>query len=164
MTGSVFGHPAGGGAAGAGAAGTRHQSLLDAAGGAGADNPGDPLNLMLRSFVPHVAIHASGDVDALVGEKGFAGGLWELLRPFGERVQGKVMIRDSNGGARAWEDFAVRFVRFGEGVEEPEGVAGGAGNGQVVGKEGMGTGTGNRGQIARVETVVERHLRFAEEA
>jgi hypothetical protein len=160
MTGSVFGHPAAGGAAGAGAAGTRHQSLLDAAGGGGADNPGDPLNLMLRSFVPHVAIHASGDVDALVGEKGFAGGLWELLRPFGERVQGKVMIRDSNGGARAWEDFAVRFVRFGEGVEEPDPVAGG----DKVNGTGVEGAAGKVDLIAQVETVVERHLSFAEEA
>ncbi|KAK4158273.1 hypothetical protein C8A00DRAFT_10922 [Chaetomidium leptoderma] len=158
MTGSVFGNPASAG----GASGLlKQQSLLDTD---AADNPGDPLHLMLRSFVPHVAIHGSADVDGLVKEKGFLGGLWELLRPFGERVQGKVTIRDSNGAARAWEDFAVRFVRFGEGVEEPVGVAAAAGaNGQPP-SEKEGAGSRRPDLIAQVETVVERHLGFAEEA
>ncbi|KAL2137241.1 hypothetical protein VTI74DRAFT_6452 [Chaetomium olivicolor] len=144
MSGSVFG-------AGIGNPAMKQQSLLDTA---AADTPGDPLNLLLRSFVPHVAIHASSDADRLVKDKGFSGGLWELLRPFGERVQGRVTIRDSNGAAKGWEDFAVRFIRFGEGIEEPEGV-----NGQGGRKTG-----GRADQIAQVEAVVERHLRFAEEA
>lgn len=135
MAGSVF----------AGTGGVK-QSLLDTD---AADTPGDPLNLLLRAFVPHVGIHASADVDALVADKGFRGGLWEVLRPFGERVMGKVTVRDSNGGAKTWEDFAVRFVRFGVGVEEPN-----AGSG----------GDGEAGEVGRVEGVVERHLRFAEEA
>ncbi|KAK3307624.1 ER-golgi trafficking TRAPP I complex 85 kDa subunit-domain-containing protein [Chaetomium strumarium] len=153
MTGSVFG------SIGGATAGSKQQSqsLLDAAAGG---NPGDPLHLMLRSFVPHIAIHASEDADSLVKEKGFEGGLWELLRPFGERVQGKVTIRDSNGAARTWEDFAVRFVRFGQGVEEPEPLVGvGSANGQTA------SGVAEKPDtLAEVETVVERHLRFAEEA
>ncbi|EAQ87187.1 hypothetical protein CHGG_03806 [Chaetomium globosum CBS 148.51] len=159
----------------------KHLSLLDTG---AADDPNDPLHLMLRSLVPHVAIHASEDVNGLVKEKGFLGGLWELLRPFGERVHGRVMVRDSNGAAKAWEDFAVRFVRFGEGVEEPDGggvvglngqvVGAGAGAGAGVGRgvagvagggAGGGVGGGGRREVlAQVETVVERHLRFAEEA
>lgn len=160
LAGSIFG--------GGGGASLRQQSLLDTA---AADNPGDPLNLILKSFVPHVAIHASEDADGLVREKGFAGGLWELLRPFGERVQGKVTIRDSNGAARAWEDFAVRFTRFGRDVEEPEpvaGVGGGAGvRSPTPGSRGVGAADGQASSgdlIAQVETVVERHLRYAEEA
>jgi hypothetical protein len=166
--GSVFGGSGSGGVGGGGGLlGSKQPSLslldIAAATGAAAADPGHPLSLLLRSFVPHIAIHASEDVDRLVGEKGFAGGLWELLRPFGERVQGRVTIRDSNGGARAWEDFAVRFVRFGEGLEEPEALGGSVVlNGQAGGK---GAGTGKRPDpIAQVETVVERHLRFAEEA
>ncbi|GAB1316738.1 hypothetical protein MFIFM68171_06948 [Madurella fahalii] len=145
----------------------KQQSLLDTG---AADNPGDPLNLILKSFVPHVAIHASEDADGLVREKGFAGGLWELLRPFGERVQGKVTIRDSNGGARAWEDFALRFTRFGGDVEEPEPVAGVGGSGvrgPTPGNGGVGVAheqVGRGNLIAQVERVVERHLRYAEEA
>ncbi|KAL2190512.1 hypothetical protein L209DRAFT_750620 [Thermothelomyces heterothallicus CBS 203.75] len=170
MTGSVFGNPL----SRQQQQQQQQQSLLDvtAGTGAGADDgsPTDPLRLLLRSFVPHIAIHASEDVDDLVRDKGFrgtrGGGLWELLRPFGERVQGKVMIRDSSGAARAWEDFAVRFVRFGEGVEEPEGAvsAGGAGsNGKEVGGASR-DGKGREEVIAQVEAVVERHLRFAEVA
>ncbi|KAK3353664.1 ER-golgi trafficking TRAPP I complex 85 kDa subunit-domain-containing protein [Lasiosphaeria hispida] len=154
MSGSVFG---GGGF---------KQSLLDTG---AAESPGDPLNLILKSFVPHIAIHGSQDVNDLVAEKGFTGGLWELLRPFGERVQGKVAIRDSNGGSRTWEDFSVRFTRFGEGIEDPEPVAGGmrsppltALNGQ---SGGIPKGPGGRPNlIAQVERVVDRHLSYAEDA
>ncbi len=155
MTGSVFGGLP---------AALKTQSLLD---NPAADNPNDPLGLMLRSFVPHVAIHTSGDVDELVADKGFAaaagdgrgGGLWELLRPFGEHVQGKVVVRDSNGAGKAWEDFALRFVRFGEGIEEPEAVSGAGLNGQG----GAAKGGKKEDAIGLVEKVVERHLKFAEE-
>lgn len=41
--------------------------------------------------------------------KGFPAGLCELLRPFGERIQGNVIIRDGVGGSRAWGDFGVKF-------------------------------------------------------
>jgi hypothetical protein len=145
------------------------QSLLDTN---AADNPGDPLNLILKSFVPHVAIYSSQDVDELVKEKGLDGGLWELLRPFGERVQGKVVVRDSNGGSRSWEDFAVRFTRFGEGVETPDPMTASVanlksptfqeGNGQDAG--GPNSPRLRDAQIAQVETVVSRHLSFAEHA
>ncbi|OAA68342.1 fungal transcriptional regulatory protein [Niveomyces insectorum RCEF 264] len=89
-----------------------------------ADQPGDPLHLLLNAFVPHVAVYSSRDTDELVREKGFAHGLWELLRPFGERVHGRVQVRDSNGAARARDDFAVRFVPFGAHIEVPEPVQG----------------------------------------
>ncbi|KAK3391116.1 ER-golgi trafficking TRAPP I complex 85 kDa subunit-domain-containing protein [Podospora didyma] len=158
LSGSVFG---GGGF---------KQSLLDT--GAG-DNPGDPLNLILKSFVPHIAIHGSKDVDDLVSEKGFTGGLWELLRPFGERIQGKVTIRDSNGGSRSWEDFSVRFTRFGDGVEAPDPMAGAmksppttvsaAVNGQPTGAK-FPLSMTRASLIAQVETVVDRHLGYAEDA
>lgn len=119
--------------------------------------PGDPLNLMLKAFVPHVAIYASPETDGLVKEKGFARGLWELLRPFGERVSGKVTIRDSNNMSRSWEDFSVRFTKFGDNVEPPDGLLRAA-NGQQPGQ----TASGRR--IADVEAVVGRHLDYAEKS
>lgn len=145
MTGSVF----------AGTAGFK-ASLLDTA---AADSPGDPLNLVLKSFVPHVAIHASEDVDDLVNAKGFEKGLWELLRPFGERVMGKVNVRDSNGVSRAWEDFSLRFTKFGEhsNLQIPDALAG------LNGSEKQ-SGRAKESLTTDVEKVVERHLSFAEEA
>lgn len=66
--------------------------------------------LIIRAFSPIIAIYASEDTDELVRNKGFKGGFWELVRPFGETVQGKVVIRDSVGSSRGWEDYGVRFV------------------------------------------------------
>ncbi|KAB5572371.1 ER-golgi trafficking TRAPP I complex 85 kDa subunit-domain-containing protein [Coniochaeta sp. 2T2.1] len=146
MTGSVFGNTG------------FKQSLLDTA---AAENPGDPLNLVLKSFVPHVAVHGSKDVEELVREKGFQGGLWELLRPFGERVQGRVTVRDSVGGSKSWDDFSVRFVRFGEGVEEPEPL--GAAGPKSPPKTANGAPQRSN-RIAQVEAVVDRHLSYAEDA
>lgn len=102
-----------------GAAYTR--SLLDLP---AAENPGDPLNLVLKAFVPHVAVYSSRDTDELAREKGFPNGLWELLRPFGERVAGRVQVRDSNGAPRPWDDFSVRFTKFGDDLETPESAQG----------------------------------------
>ncbi|KAK3319244.1 ER-golgi trafficking TRAPP I complex 85 kDa subunit-domain-containing protein [Apodospora peruviana] len=156
LSGSVFG--------GGGGNTAFKQSLLDTPGAA--DNPGDPLNLVLRSFVPHIAIHGSQDVDELVREKGFSNGLWELLRPFGERIQGKVTIRDSNGLSRSWEDFAVRFTRFGDGVETPDPAVGGGGRPPTTTAANGGQSQSNSRMnlIAQVERVVDRHLSYAEDA
>ncbi|OIW32159.1 hypothetical protein CONLIGDRAFT_641906 [Coniochaeta ligniaria NRRL 30616] len=149
MTGSVFGN-----------AGFK-QSLLDTA---AADNPGDPLNLVLKSFVPHVAVYGSEDVDELVRGKGFEGGLWQLLRPFGERVQGRVNVRDSVGGSRSWDDFSVRFTRFGEGVEEPEPLGAGPGLRSPPPGTAANGAPRNSDRVAQVEAVVDRHLNYAEDA
>ncbi|KAK4459235.1 ER-golgi trafficking TRAPP I complex 85 kDa subunit-domain-containing protein [Cladorrhinum samala] len=148
LTGSIF----------AGTAGFR-ASLLDT--GAG-ENPGDPLNLILKSFVPHVAIHASQDVDELVNLKGFQKGLWELLRPFGERVTGKVNVRDSNGVSKSWEDFSVRFSKFGD--RSNISIDTGLGVTSPILDKGEAAGSMDEFRVRQVEQVVERHLSFAEEA
>ena len=153
LTGSVFG------------SGGFKQSLLDTG---AADKPGDPLNLILGSFVPHIAVYGSQDVDELVREKGFQGGLWELLRPFGERIPGKVTIRDSNGGARSWDDFSIRFAQFGTGIEDTGATAGALKN-ATSSANGLGndrSAASNKGadEIALVEKVVDRHLSYAEDA
>ncbi|CAG8949319.1 hypothetical protein HYFRA_00004945 [Hymenoscyphus fraxineus] len=152
MTGSVFGGTPGEG-----------QQM------APADQPGDPRNLILQAFVPHIAVHTSIDTHELVRDKGIEGGLWELLRPFGERVQGKVNVRDSIGAGKTWDDFSVRFVQLGDGLEPPElprksedGV-GLTGNGEKP--DGRSTSQRSRtgGNIPQIESLVDRHLTHAED-
>jgi trafficking protein particle complex subunit 8 len=146
-----------------------NRSLLDGA----ADSPGDPLNLILKAYVPHVAIYASADIDALARDKGSQDGLWELLRPFGERIQGKVNIRDSNGASRTWDDFSVRFVKFGTNIEHPEPTTSGLKpSSQGASTNGIGGGIESalrrvshaKSVLADVEAVVERHLGYQEES
>lgn len=43
-------------------------------------------------------------------QKGLKKGFTELIRPFGNKVSGKVVVRDSAGASRAWEDFGVHFA------------------------------------------------------
>ncbi|KOS20657.1 Transport protein particle subunit [Escovopsis weberi] len=140
------------------------RGLSDSAG----DDPGEPLNLILKSFVPHVAVYASPDTEVLVRGKGFQQGLWELLRPFGENIQGKVTIRDSYGVSRPVDDFSIRFTRLGEPVELPDpGLVAGFLQNRVP-RSPNGTAQdktpGDRGTLADVEAVVERHLSYAEGA
>ncbi|KAJ5042352.1 uncharacterized protein L3040_004903 [Drepanopeziza brunnea f. sp. 'multigermtubi'] len=138
---------------------------------ASADLPEDPRNLILQAFVPHIAVHTSTDTQELVKDKGFDGGLWELLRPFGERVQGKVTVRDSIGAGKAFEDFAVRFVQLGDGQEIPE-IPGSRKSGEEkipttnsapisgpIAAQRARTG----GDIAPIEALVDRHLTHAED-
>lgn len=97
----------------------RSQSQGRFSDGSPAQSPARPLNarpgtypqLITRSFAPRVAVFASPDTEELVRGKGFKKGLCGLLRPFGENVPGKVVIRDSVGGSKAWDGFGIRFVR-----------------------------------------------------
>ena len=66
--------------------------------------------IIVRSFAPRVAVFASPDTEDFIREKGFRGGLYSLLRPYGERLHGKVVIRDSVGVSRGWDDFGIRFI------------------------------------------------------
>lgn len=75
-----------------------------------ADGSEDVRSLIIRAFSPTVSVYASEDADLLVRNKGFKGGFWDLIRPFGETIPGKVVIRDSVGSSRTWEDYGVRFV------------------------------------------------------
>jgi len=129
----------------------------------------DPRNLILKAFVPHIAVHGSSDTHELVKDKGFNGGLWELLRPFGERIQGKVTVRDSIGAGKTWDDFAVRFVQLGDGLEAPElprrSVEGKGAqlNGNPVPDSIAAKRLRTGGDISHIETLVDRHLSHAEE-
>ncbi|KAL8673895.1 MAG: hypothetical protein Q9168_001715 [Polycauliona sp. 1 TL-2023] len=79
-----------------------------------------PRQTILASFAPRVACFASEDTDDVAKEKGYPGGFHSLLRPFAEHVPGKVVIRDSIGASKAWDDFGIRLIQY---KEEPRAVA-----------------------------------------
>ncbi|KAL1961127.1 hypothetical protein VTO42DRAFT_3072 [Malbranchea cinnamomea] len=87
--------------------------------GSQGDGSDDIRSIIIRAFSPVVAVCASPDTDALVQQKGFKGGFHELIRPFGENVPGKVLIRDGVGSSRSWDDFGVRFTPLGAGSGRP---------------------------------------------
>lgn len=129
----------------------------------------DPRHFILQAFVPHIAVYTSQDTEDLANDKGFPNGLWQLLRPFGEHVQGKVTVRDSVGLSRVCDDFAVRFVELGDNLENPSRPSNPARNveGQLPTSNGPTTqrfaGTsGTGGDIDMVENVVNKHLSYAE--
>lgn len=59
-----------------------------------------------------IAIYAAPETDELARRKGFRHGLRQLVQPFGEKLDNKVVIHDSAGSSRAWNDFGVRFVNL----------------------------------------------------
>ncbi|KAL8873888.1 MAG: hypothetical protein Q9174_000717 [Haloplaca sp. 1 TL-2023] len=67
---------------------------------------------ILESFAPRIALFASEDTDTIAKEKGFVKGFYSLLRPFAEYIPGKVVIRDSVGASKAWEDFSIRLIKY----------------------------------------------------
>lgn len=74
------------------------------------DNNEAHRHIIVRSFAPRVAVFASSDTEEFVRQKGFKDGLYSLLRPYGELLHGNVIIRDSVGGSRGWDDFGIRFI------------------------------------------------------
>ncbi|KAI5457196.1 ER-golgi trafficking TRAPP I complex 85 kDa subunit-domain-containing protein [Mariannaea sp. PMI_226] len=131
---------------------------------AAGDSQSEPLNLIFRAFVPHVSVYASEDTEALMAEKGFRNGLWELLRPFGEDIQGKVTIRDSNGLGRATDDFSIRFTRFGDNIEHPDPKISGLKNSLPAHNGNQASTSRDKKLLADVEAVVDQHLSYAEES
>lgn len=71
----------------------------------------DLRETIFASFAPRIAVVASEDTDEIAKEKGFSKGFYGLLRPFGEKVSGKVVIRDSVGASKTWENFGVRLIQ-----------------------------------------------------
>lgn len=66
-------------------------------------------SLITRAFAPHIAVTASQDAEDLCQDMGF-NGLLDLLRPLGDKVSGRVTVRDSQALSNTFEDFAVRFI------------------------------------------------------
>ncbi|KAI9848100.1 MAG: hypothetical protein M1837_001202 [Sclerophora amabilis] len=133
----------------------------------------DPRNLIMRAFVPHIAIHASSDTDEIARQKGLPCGFMELVRPFGDSLQGKVTVRDSIGASRTWDDYGVRFVGLGDGVGDPraaerqsleqstktaDGIAAEGSPAHVPQLAALRVG----GDIGQIEDLVEQHLSYAE--
>lgn len=126
---------------------------------------------IVRSLVPHITVFASTDAEELLAQKGFTGGILELLRPYGENVQGKVTIRDSAGASKTYEDYAVRFTKLKDGLESPrmpasedeEPVATKSINGyldQMFPHLSSRLRTG--GDIDYVEQTVEKHIQYSD--
>ncbi|EMC91905.1 hypothetical protein BAUCODRAFT_310151 [Baudoinia panamericana UAMH 10762] len=144
-------------------------------------SPGQPIqpgastetrDLIVRAFAPHVSVLASQDTEELIRHKGIHGGLLELLRPFGEHVQGKVTIRDSAGVSRSWEDYGIRFVGVKDGLESPriadrrstESATGSKRNSQRASAlEYKPARLRSGGDVPQIEELIDRHLTFAEE-
>ncbi|KIV93269.1 hypothetical protein PV10_04495 [Exophiala mesophila] len=87
------------------------------------DGSDDSRSLIVRAFSPTIGIYASKEVDELAVKKGLKRGFTDLIRPYGNKVTGKVVVRDSTGSSRAWEDFAIHFANLGDlagdGVAKP---------------------------------------------
>lgn len=84
------------------------------------DGSDDIRSIIIRGFAPVIGIYATPDTDALIQRKGFKGGFHELVRPFGEQVTGKVVIRDGIGSSRSWDDYGIRFAPLYGEKETPE--------------------------------------------
>lgn len=83
-----------------------------------ADSNDETRTLIVRSYSPVVGVFASPETDDLARGKGFKDGLVSLIQPFGERITGKVVVRDSTGASRSWEDFGIRFLDLKSVVQE----------------------------------------------
>ncbi|KAL1605570.1 hypothetical protein SLS59_003372 [Nothophoma quercina] len=111
--------------------------------------------LIQRAFVPHVAVLADAETEALIRGKGLDGGFLELLRPFGEQVPGKVTIRDSIGASKSHDDFGVRFVGVEDAYPDLRG-------GQRASSESARRPRRTGGDVPQIEEVVDRHLQYSE--
>jgi trafficking protein particle complex subunit 8 len=67
--------------------------------------------IIAQAFGPTVAVVASRECEEMIRTKGFTG-LLDLFRPFGDCIQGKVNIRDSQAVTSYIEDFSVKFIDF----------------------------------------------------
>jgi trafficking protein particle complex subunit 8 len=119
-----------------------------------------------RAFVPHVAVLASTEVEDLAVQKGFSGGLLELLRPYGEKINGKVTVRDSGASSRTLEEFSVRFTGLRDGLEAPRMLgldhSDQLSNGNGLSSSNLPIRLRTGGHVAQIEELVDRHLLFAE--
>lgn len=127
--------------------------------------------LTYRAFAPHVSVISSPDCEELLRHKGIHGGLLELLRPFGERISGRVVIRDSTGASRPWDDFGVRFTGVKDGLETPrlntrtslESQDRQLGSVRDVVPEFRPARLRTGGDVPQIDEVVERHLAYSED-
>lgn len=126
----------------------------------------DCKSLILRAFVPHVAVHVSDDTNELAREKGFVD-FKEMLRPYGEDIPGRITIRDSQGISSSYEDYGIRFVSLNDVAasgEKWETMASRIVNGSSTSeKPDSKDGVFQGGSIEEVEELVNLHMERAEE-
>ena len=129
--------------------------------------------IIMRSFSPRVAVFASSDAEDFVKEKGFTDGLYSLLKPYGERLQGKVVVRDSMGGSRGWDDFGVRLMDSHALLDDSAhsaagGIAGqNAGtptNGSYRAAEQTGSSISSNRTGASIDSILDAHIRISSTA
>lgn len=130
----------------------------------------DSRSLILEAFAPHVGVLPSADCEELLRHKGIHGGLLELLRPFGEKIPGRVVIRDSTGTSRPWDDFGIRFTGVNDGLEEPVLAAKPDGDGREnytnprdLLSEFKPARLRTGGHVLQIDELVYKHLAFAEQ-
>ena len=85
------------------------------------ENPNEPRQIIINAFAPRVVVLASEDTEDLVRRKEISGGFRGLLRGFGDMIQGKVIIRDSIGSSKAYDDFGIRLTKFGDNLGKRSG-------------------------------------------
>lgn len=78
------------------------------------EDPNEPRQIIINAFAPRVVVLASEDTEDLVRRKGISDGFPGLLQGFSDSIQGKVIIRDSIGSSKAYDDFGIRLSKFGD--------------------------------------------------
>jgi len=157
VTGSVFSPPTWNGAA--------SPSLVSG-------KPDESRNTIVRAFAPHVGVLASADTEQILLHKGFPGGFLDLIRPFGDTVTGKVIVRDSIGSSKTFDDFGIRFVGLKDGIDQPRRPSNRSSyetkrdsvNGRLSREEGRPTTGVLRagGNVSQIEELIDRHLSYSE--
>lgn len=66
-------------------------------------------SIITRAFSPYVAVYSSPDTEALAQDIGFSS-FCSLLRPFGDKISGRVSIRDSQGLSTTYDDFSIHYT------------------------------------------------------
>jgi len=125
----------------------------------------DCKGLVRRAFVPYIAVHVSDDTNELAREKGFVD-FKDMLRPYGESIQGRITIRDSQGISTTHDDYGVRFVSLTDVAasgEKWESGASRAMNGSSEKATSSGSGVFQGGSVEEVEDLVNLHMERAEE-
>lgn len=139
--------------------------------------PSGLRSLIQRAFAPHVTVLSSQDTEELLQGKGFPGGFLQLIRPFGECINGKVTVRDSIGASKSWDDFGLRITGLEDGLNPPKPPNAARRSAEAASRgekalDGLLESTLPRdlfpawartgGDVAQIEEVVDRHLEYAE--
>ncbi|KAF3938093.1 hypothetical protein ABW19_dt0206116 [Dactylella cylindrospora] len=122
----------------------------------------DIKSVIHHAFVPHIAVHVSDDVNEIVREKGLTD-FYQLIRPYGEKVQGRITARDSQGSSVTFEDFAVRFARLSDVARKPDDSPGGGAKNGDWGSNGIMAEAMNSEELPLVDELLDLHLSHAEE-